>query len=86
MVELKNGQFFVAKLEVADASVASAERDLVLEEPCQFDPVTKTFVPDTTQYLFLPAEAIASVAALTDIEKDERVTKPFEPLTFGASQ
>ena len=29
---------------------------------------------------------IASVAALTDIDKDERVTKPFQPLTFGADQ
>jgi len=83
MVELKNGQFFVAKLEVADASVAAGDRDLVLEEPCQFDPISRKFVPDTKQYLFLPAESVASVGALTDIELDKRVTRPFEPLAFS---
>jgi hypothetical protein len=86
MVELKNGQFLVGKLEVADASVAASERDLVLEEPCQLDPVSKRFVPDTKQFLFLPADAVASVAALTDIERDTRITTPYQPLTFGIGQ
>lgn len=86
IVELKNGQFFVAKLQTADASVTAAERDLVLEEPCRFDPVGRKFIPDTTQYLFLPAQSVASVAALTDIELDKRVTKPFEPLSFRGNQ
>lgn len=67
MVELKNGQFFVAKLEVGDASVAAAEWDLMLEEPCRFDPASRKFIPDSKQYLFLPAESVASVAALTGI-------------------
>lgn len=83
MVELKNGQFFLAKLQAADASVAAAERDLVLEEPSQFDPATQTFVADTTQYLFLPAASVASVAALTDIERDKRITNPGASIAAG---
>jgi hypothetical protein len=76
VVELRSGQFFLAKLEAADASVGAPERDLVLEEPSRFDPTTRSFVADTTQYLFLPAHSVASVRALTDIERDTRITRP----------
>lgn len=43
-------------------------------------PASQVFIADTTQFLFLPADAVASVAALTDIERDRRITKPGTPL------
>src|SRR3990172_1904123 len=67
MVELKNGHVLVAKLQAADSSVAAAERDLVLEEPCQYDPAAQAFIADTTQFLFLPADPLSSLAPLTHI-------------------
>ncbi len=75
LVGLKNGDVFTGRLETADTSVKAVDRDLILNEPAKLDTKAGGYVSLPYQYLFVPGESLASIATVTDPERDYRLTK-----------
>ncbi|MGD2115255.1 MAG: DUF6338 family protein [Acidobacteriota bacterium] len=63
-VSLSNGSVYAGKLKNADVAVAADERDLVLEEPCEFDEETGEYRAINYQYLFIASPTVYSIAAI----------------------
>ena len=78
---LANGEIYAGKLRAAEISVPGAERDIVLEEPCAFDRDSGNYRSSSYQYLFIKAEALYSLAVITDPTRDGR-TVPINNYLF----
>jgi len=52
IISLSSGEVYAGKIKVADSAVAEAERDIVLEEPCQYIENSKEYVALNYQYLY----------------------------------
>lgn len=75
VVALKNGDSFAGMVDSADTSVGPGERDIVLEEPAEYQEEVADYVAMNYEYLFIPGEAVASIAAVHDPELDSRKTE-----------
>lgn len=72
VVALSNNEVYAGKLRSADLGVASTERELILEEPCLFEESSGYYRALGHQYLFIPAGALHSIAAVYEPQLDER--------------
>ncbi|MGE3275078.1 MAG: DUF6338 family protein [Vicinamibacterales bacterium] len=79
VVGLTNGEVYAGKLKNSDVAVAMEDRDLVLEEPCLYNPDKAQYVAVSYQYLFVPAATWFSIAVVAD-PKDKRTVAVGEPL------
>lgn len=79
VVGLTNGQVYAGKLKNSDVAVAMEDRDLVLQEPCLYNPDKNQYVAVSYQYLFVPAATWFSIAIISE-PKDERTVPVGEPL------
>lgn len=75
LVTLRNGESYAGMLQQADISREPDYRDIVLCEPAKYDPSQENYQATSLQYLYLTGEQIASIAAVTDLNKDVRLTK-----------
>jgi hypothetical protein len=82
VVALQSGEVYAGYVEAADTSVAAAERDILLREPARY--VEKEGVYRVSEYsaLFLVGSSIASVGALSDPKRGDRMITP-GTLLFG---
>jgi len=80
VVRLDSGETYGGILALADTSVREEERDLVLEEPAEFDEKKAEYVSLNYQHLFLPGRLISSVAVVHDPDIDTRVTSTGKPI------
>lgn len=80
VVRLDSGETYGGMLALADTSVREEERDLVLEEPAEFDEEKSEYISMNYQHLFLPGRLISSVAAVHDPDIDTRVTIIGKPI------
>jgi Family of unknown function (DUF6338) len=71
-VGLRTGDAYLGKLHYGDDAVPQNERDIVLAEPALYDQEKKNYVSTANQFLFLPAEIIQSIAALSNVNRDSR--------------
>lgn len=80
VITLRNGQTYAGIVETADASVAQSERDIVLREPALLE--DEVYRSVAYQYMFLPAELIASVAAVYNpkTDRNKRLVEPGDPV------
>jgi hypothetical protein len=83
VVGLSNGDAYAGKLANVDFAVSSADRDLVLEEPCKFDPETDRYTALNYQYMFVSASSLFSIAAVYDPDIDRREVPVGESLFVG---
>lgn len=74
-VGLTNGEVYAGYVEIAESSVAAAERDVVLREPALYDQRLMRYRSLPYQSLFLLASTIASVAVIFDAAIDKRMTR-----------
>ncbi len=79
-VGLNNGDVYAGYIDKADESVAAAERDIILQEPAQYDQQLKQYRTLGYQSLFLLGSTIFSVAVVTDAAADKRITAIGESL------
>ena len=76
VVALKGGESFAGIIEAADTSVGSGERDLILEEPAQYDSESSQYVSMKYQFLYIPGDFVATVGAVADPDIDNgRITE-----------
>jgi Family of unknown function (DUF6338) len=80
IVGLQNGDVYLGYLDVADLSVAAAERDIILREPALYDVPAQRYRATSYQSLFLPGAIVSSVGVVTDKALDKRITQPGELL------
>lgn len=79
-VGLANGQAYAGYIDKADVSVTAAERDIILREPALYDEAAHTYRTTPYQTMFLLGSTIASVAAVTNLAGDIRITTTGEKL------
>lgn len=79
------GNAYAGKLANVDFAVSAPERDLVLEEPCEFDAASGRYIALNYQYMFVSASSLFSIAAVHDPEKDQR-TVPVGDTLFEGGQ
>lgn len=72
IVRLQDGGAYAGILRRADTSVPLEERDIILEEPAEFNEGSYRCLP--YQYLFIPGESLASVAAYYEPSLDKRIS------------
>jgi len=72
VIGLNSGEIYAGKIKHIDISIASTDRDIILEEPCQFDETKNQYIANSYQYMFIPASNICSIAALHDPSKEGR--------------
>ena len=72
VIGLSNDEIYAGKIKHIDISIASAERDIILEEPCKYDKEHNKYIATSYQYMFIQAANIFSVAALHDPSKEQR--------------
>jgi Family of unknown function (DUF6338) len=72
IVSLKSGEVYAGKIKNADISTSRKERDIILEEPCQFDKTTKKYTAINYQHMFFPAEILYSIAVVPNTD-DKRI-------------
>jgi len=80
IVGLNSGEVYAGKLRNVDVAVAAADRDLVIEEPCQYNSETKQYRAVNYQYLFVPASSFFSIAAVHNPQIDKRTVPVGENL------
>jgi hypothetical protein len=83
VVGLSNGDAYAGKLVSVDFAVSAADRDLVLEEPCQFNPAANRYTALPYQYMFISASSLFSIAAVYDPAIDRREVPVGESLFAG---
>ncbi|MBU1207104.1 MAG: hypothetical protein KKH04_09290 [Proteobacteria bacterium] len=83
VVGLTSGEVYAGKLKNADISVAAGDRDLILEEPCQYCAVDNQYVALNYQCLFIAAKSLFSIATVHDPNFDERIIPLGENLFKG---
>ena len=83
IVGLTNGNAYAGKLANVDFAVSAADRDLVLEEPCQLDPATNRYMALNYQYMFISASSLFSIAAVYNSKIDGRTVPVGESLFEG---
>jgi len=79
-VGLTNGQAYAGYIDTADVSVAATERDIILREPALYDETANTYRATLYQTMFLLGSTIASIAAVSDLPGDQRITSAGEDL------
>jgi len=72
IISLSSGEVYAGKLKTADVSVATEERDLVIEEPCKYVEETKQYRAINYQFFFIPAKEIYSIAVVHNPDLDTR--------------
>ncbi len=80
VLSLSSGDVYAGKLKTADMSVAADERDMVIEEPCQFMEETGQYHALNYQYLFVPSKEIFSIAVVHNPQLDIRAIPVGESL------
>lgn len=65
-----SGETYAGTLCIADKSIPHPERDLVLEEPAQYDSKTHQYTSTSYQYIFLSGDQVTSIASVYDPSKD----------------
>jgi len=80
VVGLSNEEVFAGRIANADLSVPAGERDLILAEPCSYDPDTGEYRALNYQVMFLPAPSIYSIAGVFDAGRDKRIVAVGDPL------
>lgn len=80
VVRLRTGDTYAGRLRYADCSVASGERDIILDEPAVFDENARDYRTSTYQSLFIAAGDVFSIASVTLPGVDARVVAPGELL------
>lgn len=80
VVGLETGHAYLGYIDVADISVAGAERDIILREPAAYDEQLQRYRATPYQSLFFPGSIVSSVGVVTDPRIDKRVTSPGELL------
>lgn len=76
VVSLRTGDAYAGRLRYADCSVASGERDIILEEPALFDEDARVYRTSTYQSLFISAGDVFSIGAISEPDLDSRVVAP----------
>jgi hypothetical protein len=71
---LQNGDVYLGYIDIADMSVAAAERDVILREPALFDTSVRRYRALEYQSMFIPGTLISSVAVISDTKLDKRIT------------
>lgn len=84
IVGLSNGDVYAGILKNADVSVAAADRDLVLEEPCLYDKESSNYQATSYQHLFIAANTIFSIATVHDPKLEKRMVSVGKNLFKGA--
>jgi len=85
VITLSGGEAYAGILEHADTAAKPDGRDVILQEPAQFDPATRTYTALPYQTLFLPGTLVSSVAVVSDPSIDKRLTDIGEKLFQGGS-
>jgi hypothetical protein len=80
VIGLQTGDVYAGQISNADLSAPTGDRDIVLAEPCLFDPEAGTYRANNYQYMFLKAESIYSIAAIYDQTRDTRLAAVGESL------
>jgi len=83
LVSLSNGEAYAGRLETAEISVQSEERDLILDEPAKYSEETGGYIVLPYQHLYLPGSLVSSVTTLADPIEDDRLTTIGEILFQG---
>jgi hypothetical protein len=86
IVGLKNGMVYAGKLKNADVAVATEDRDLVLEEPCEYNSDSGQYVAVGYQHLFVPASTWYSIAVIYDHSRDKRTVQVSEALFYNEEE
>lgn len=86
LVALSNGDVYIGSVKAVDTSVNQKERDLVLSEPAVYDESAKKYIATPYQYIFLAAELVYFVGALSDSDIDKRLTEIGEPIFVGGNR
>jgi hypothetical protein len=73
-IGLSNGEVYLGYIDVADMSVAATERDIILREPARYDVATGQYRAMEYQSMFLPGPLVCSVAVISDVSIDKRLT------------
>jgi hypothetical protein len=84
IVGLTSGESYAGILKHVDVSVSPTDRDLILEEPCQYDEKSKNYKAINYQFLFIPANTISSLAAVHEPTQDKKMIPIGEDLFKGA--
>ena len=79
VVSLKSGDVFAGILARGQLSVSREERDIVIEEPAQYNEDANTYTTLPYQYLYLSGDSIYSIAACS-LPGDSRTTKIWRPI------
>lgn len=80
VVGLQNGESYAGYVDVADSKLYSADRDVILLEPARYDVGEKRFRATEYQAMFLPGAMISSIATVSELGTDQRLTKPGEDI------
>jgi hypothetical protein len=73
VVGLTSGDVYAGKLKTADVAVSTAERDIVLEEPAQYDTKTGRYCATPYQFQFIQASTIFSISVVHEPRLESRV-------------
>jgi hypothetical protein len=74
VVTLNGGDSYAGMLEHADISREPEYRDVVLSEPALHDADSGNYRATSSQYLYFRGDQIASIGAVSNSAKDERLT------------
>lgn len=75
IVGLENGEVYAGKLKIADISSGKDERDIVLEEPALYDPLSRNYISTSYQFIFIKASELYSIAAVYEPSTDTRIIR-----------
>jgi hypothetical protein len=75
IISLNNKEIYAGMLSVADLSVQTSERDIVLEEPALYIEEDNNYKSLQYKAIFIPASLISSIAVVHDPDVDQRVTQ-----------
>jgi hypothetical protein len=63
-VALKSGDIYAGYIHMAEQSVPTAERDVILRSPAKYDEATRNYVVTSYRDLFLPADLIQNIGTI----------------------
>ena len=79
VVSLKSGDAYAGILARGQLSVSRDERDIVIEEPAQYNEDTNAYTALPYQYLYLSGDSVYSIAACS-VPGDSRTTEIWRPI------
>ena len=79
VVSLKSGDAYAGILARGQLSVSRDERDIVIEEPAQYNEETGTYIALPYKYLYLSGDSVYSIAACS-MPGDRRKTEIWRPI------